>query len=354
MKTKFTDRQKQTKIFVLGATGFIGSALIKRLVTSGFTNVWAMYRSENKRAELFQGNHGSKITFLQGSASEIDLLKRGIKGAGIVVNAMGMPTDWGILRDFQLINVEIPQAVVRLLAGQKKTAQFIHISSASIFGFSSGEKTEASPLVKSDRFYTSSKVDFHHWLRQARNRPNPKITILSPSIVWGAGDQTFLPTFRDRLRKGQMLYWGRHKPLDFVHIDDLVDAILLCLFNERTYRQEYIINGPESFPLRNYVGKIAEYSKLAPPRLSLPFSMALLISRVMEGWARLINPFKPHYRPLLTQFQVYLLAEPLKLVIAHACEELGYRPRIDFSAGLHGLKDYIRKSKFAGLDGKYK
>jgi len=151
-----------------------------------------------------------------------------------------------------------------------------------------------------------------------------------------------------------MLYWGRHKPLDFVHIDDLVDAILLCLFNERTYRQEYIISGAEPFPLRDYVDKIAEYSKLPPPRLCLPFSAAFIAALIMEGWTRLINPFKPHYRPLLTQFQVYLLAEPLKLSIARPREELGYQSRIDFAAGLHGLKDYIHKSNFAGVDTKYK
>jgi len=356
MKIQFTSRQKKTKIFILGATGFIGSALIKRLVALGFTNIWAQYRNENKRAELYRGINTSAITFLRGEVSQIDMLQSGVKDADIVVNAMGMPTDWGILRDFRQINVEVPQTLVRLLAEREAPKHFIHISSASIYGFSNDVKTEASPLIKVDRFYTASKLVFHNWLRGLQNEPtpNPNITILSPSIVWGVGDQTFLPTFRDRLQTGQMLYWGTHKPLDFVHIDDLVDAILLCLFNERAHQREYIINGPDPFPLRNYIEKIAEYSELPPPKLRLPLSVALTVAWIMEAWVTLINLFLPRSRPLLTQFQVNLLAEPLNLSIERAHDELGYQPKIDFAAGLPGLEDYIRNSKLAGVDTKYK
>ena len=60
--------------------------------------------------------------------------------------------------------------------------------------------------------------------------------------------------------------WGLvNERIDFIHIDDLVDAFLLCFFNKRVHNKEFIINGSELFTFKEYMDKIAHYCELPPP-----------------------------------------------------------------------------------------
>ena len=91
--------QKEKKLFILGATGFIGFAVTRRLVDLGFKNIHCLYRKERKKDKLFQGMDASGITFLCGDVSQLDLLRKGVEGADIVVNASGLVTDWANRRE---------------------------------------------------------------------------------------------------------------------------------------------------------------------------------------------------------------------------------------------------------------
>lgn len=343
MTVNFTPTQKQSKIFILGATGFIGFALAKRLVELGFDQITCLCRSQEKARQLFSGLDTAAITFLYGDVSQPEVLKQGLDGAQIVVNASGSATDWGSHKDIWEVNVEAPKRIIQMIAESPDPAHYIQITSASVYGFSWQVKTESSPLVKSDPFYTASKVDLHDWLRkEMQKKGRVPFTTLAPSIVWGPGDRTYVPAIKQGLKTGKVLFITDALPVDFVHIDDLLDAILCCFFNERTYQQEYIISGPEQFPFYVYIQKIAEFCGLPLPKRRQSMDMLLGTASMMEATARIINLFKPGYVPKVTRLQVLLLSVPFTLSIDKATQELGYQPTIGFYDGIEGLRDYAR------------
>jgi nucleoside-diphosphate-sugar epimerase len=354
MNLAFDDKQKKAKIFILGATGFIGAAVVKRLLALGFANLHCLYRSDAKRELVFSGTDTSGVTFIKGDLSSREALEKGVAGAAVVFNASGNAADWGVWREFFEVNVRVPQAIVAMMEAARTPAQFIHITTAAVYGFSSREKTEESPAVKSDRFYTGSKSEIHVWLREKMKTgsASPAITVLSPSIVWGAGDQIYIPSIRDRLQTGQMPYLGKDQGMDFVHIDDLVDGILLCFFNPKAFNQEYILSGPEPFTFPEYIDAIAEYSNAPRPKIRLPYPVAYGAAFLMEGIARLVNTLHPRFRPILNRFQVFIFARPLHLSIAKAGEELGYRPVVTFAKGRAATGEYIARCPFRGLDAR--
>ena len=351
MVIEFTDSQKQKKIFTLGATGFIGFAVTKRLVEMGFGNIHCLYRSESKKDEWFQGIDISAITFLHGDAASLDVLRKGVVDASIVVNASGLATDWGIKQEVWEVNVDAPKAMVRMIEEMGTLTHYIQITSAAIYGFTKEVKTETSLLVKNDRFYTASKVEIHSWLREEIKRGHKfPITVLAPSITWGSGDQIYIPSFKERLKTRQLFFIGKGEVMDFVHIDDLVDGILRCFFNEQAYNKEYILSGNKPFTFHEYIEKIAEFSELPPPTLTVPVPIVMAVGFLMECLARLVNIFSPRFRPLITRLQVRMLSQPFRLSIAKARSELEYDPKIDFAKGIDGLREYVSQCSLSGID----
>jgi len=143
-----------------------------------------LYRSESKKDEWFRGIDTSAITFLHGDATQLDVLRKGVEGADIVVNASGLATDWGIKQEVWEVNVDAPKAMVRMIEEMGALTHYIQITSAGIYGFTKEVKTEDNPLVKNDRFYTASKVEIHSWLQEEIKRGHKfPITILAPSIT---------------------------------------------------------------------------------------------------------------------------------------------------------------------------
>lgn len=344
----FSESQKEAGIFIIGSTGFIGSTVVRRLVDLGFHNLRCLYRSEEKREKAFSGIDTSSITFLQGDVSQREILRQGIEGADVIFNASGIVRDWGDRGEFRLVNAEAPKAIVRMLEEIEARTHYIHITSAAVYGFSRDPreplKTESSPLVKSDRLYTASKVEIHSWLREQMRRGLPfPITILAPTIVWGPGDNVYLPLMVKLLREGKLLRFRDALPVDFIHIDDLVDAVLLCLFNEQAYNEEYILTGPEKFPFERYIEKVAEFVSLPPPKKEISVRRALMMAGVMECAARFVNLFRPGYRPLMTRLSVRLLTMPFHVSGAKAERELRFRPRISFDEGIETVREYVRR-----------
>jgi nucleoside-diphosphate-sugar epimerase len=131
MRLDFTDSQKASKVFVLGATGFIGSAVTKRLVELGFTNLYCLCRDEVKKGLLCSDLDASCLSFLDGDVSRRDVLREGIEGAAIVLNTSGAASDWGVKGEFWEVNVDAPKSIVGMIEEAGESTHYIHITSAS-------------------------------------------------------------------------------------------------------------------------------------------------------------------------------------------------------------------------------
>jgi nucleoside-diphosphate-sugar epimerase len=316
MELYFSPEQKQRKVFILGATGFIGAAVTKRLAALGFVNIHGLYRDADKLESAFPATDTSAITFLEGDMSALAILREGISDAHIVLNAAGVQGGEDT-NAYWLGNVTAPKAIVELMDESGAVAHYIHITSAQVFGFSADEKNETCPLVVSDPNYTGSKVEIHSWLRAEMRgqRPFP-ITVIAPSIVWGPGDRVYLPSIKQMLLAGQLGIFEGAEALDFVHIDDLVTAILLCFYNEASYNQEYIINGPAPISFEEYATAVARFLNVPPPTAIWPRSDT----------------------PGLVELTLSKLS---RVSIAKAKEELGYRPEVDLDTGIGTIEDYV-------------
>lgn len=343
MRIGFAPEFQRKKIFILGSTGFVGSALTKVLIQIGFNNLHCLYRNEFKKKQIFHELDTSCVSFLKGDIFDETTIRNGIKNADIVINTVGITSDWGSHAKFEQLNFEAVKKLATIIRDSDTRPHLIHLSAAMIYGFGKGYKSENYPLVASDPFFTASKVACHRWLRAEMQAGLPfPVTILAPAMVWGPGDQRIIPALIGLMEQKLMFYWGKSRAIDWVHIDDLVDAILLCFFNRNSYNQEFIINGPKPFPFRKYVRKVAEYAEMKVPTPGIPIFILMFLALIAESAARYMNRKNPEFRPFITRFRVTSFTRPLNLSIEKASHVLGYSPQMVFEYAIDSIKDYIQ------------
>lgn len=327
------------KIFIIGSTGFIGFALTKKLLSLGFKNIFCSYRYENKRDNLFKNIDLKNITFIKSDLNDFDSLKTGIVDASVIINTSGYVSDWGQKKDFVEVNVECINSILKTIKSKNQKSQYIHITSASIYGFGTGLKTEIDEFVKSDEFYTFTKVDAAFLLRMYIKILNDiPITVIAPTIVWGEGDQIYIPAIQQKLKQRMLCYISSVQKVNFVHIDDLVTGIIQTINNSKAYNQEFIMDGPSPFYWKNYIDKIAEFSNLLKPIITIPYIVMLIIAIIIERITKIINIYYPDIYPFITKLQVFMFSKPINVSSEKAKKEINYNPKIDFDSGIQLLK----------------
>lgn len=124
------------------------------------------------------------------------------------------------------INVEGTRNVVRA-AAEAGVAHVVHLSSAVVYGAHPDNDfplTEASPLrPNADFSYAEQKAEADRWLAGEDLAPMT-VTVLRPSIIAGRGVDNFISRLLESPRAAAVA--GHKPPLQFVHLDDVVSAIV--------------------------------------------------------------------------------------------------------------------------------
>ena len=116
---------------VLGATGFIGSAIVRHLVAQG-ADVLPL---SAPRVELSpQMNDGKQVAALAEGHPEAARLAEALSGVDVVINAAGMATPDGRASAALYGADSLLPAIVAAAAIRAKVGRFIHLSSAAVQG----------------------------------------------------------------------------------------------------------------------------------------------------------------------------------------------------------------------------
>lgn len=223
------------KLFLTGATGFLGRNVLLRALSQGY-EVFAPVRNPDKLAR--------QLRFEKQTAERIQVL------SPLPANWPKISPDFAILAggalfertrgDFFATNVDWTLAILRALPGRCRT---VVVSSQSAGGPTPAGKrarTEAdadAPIT----WYGESKLEMERSIRRHfRERP---ITILRPPMILGPRDSATLPLFRMATGRIRIKPGLRTKRYSFVGVDDLVAAIFLALEQGRGSESLYVASG---------------------------------------------------------------------------------------------------------------
>ena len=309
----------KTNILITGATGFIGSHLVKALLKSNLNvKVNALVRISSDIAKL---KSLGGINYLYGDLQDKASLKKAIKGIDVLFHLAGILGKHGLSESMcYAVNVEGTRNLLEVCAGNGQIRQFIYLSSAGVLGPNVENADEAYPFNPSN-IYEITKAEAEKIASYYYNKMKVPVTVLRPEFLYGPGDMHLLGLFKAIKKRMFFLIDGGQSFLHPTYIEDIIQALLTCCGNTATIGETYLIAGERSITVKEFTGLIAKYLGVKRINRSLSAKTAALIARVFEFSLPILN-----IDPPLTLSRVKFFAESRSYDTSKAKKSLGLKP----------------------------
>lgn len=315
------------KIFLTGASGFIGGELAKRLRTRH--EIIAMARDE-RAAEKIRQLH---ITPVLCNLSNVE--PHHLQNADIVVHSAAYAREWGDDETYYNTNVLGTERMLRA-AQSAGVARFIFLSSDAVI-FSGEDLLDVDETypraIDSPYPYSRTKAQAENAVLSA-NSPTFVTIALRPRLVWGPHDTTILPVIVQMIKDKKFMWIDGGKYLtSMTHVDNLIAAIELALTRGKG-GEAYFIADDERSNIKDFVTSYVQSQHITPPSRSLPkFLVRGLARLVAVSW----KIFHIKTKPPITPFAIDLMSANVTLNTDKAKKELGYHPVIHLDEGMAQL-----------------
>ncbi|MGE5175207.1 MAG: NAD-dependent epimerase/dehydratase family protein [Hyphomicrobiales bacterium] len=261
------DRPATPPVLVTGGNGFIGSRLILRLVSLG-----RPVRAIVRRAGTAAGHGSPLVEEIVGDFVLPEVAGPAARGVQYVVHAAA--TAGPDLEAVRRVNADGTRAMVEA-ARAAGVRRFVQISTVSVYAAAGLDRAdESTPVKTSGEPYGVTKAEGDRVVLDAIARGLPAV-ILRPGAVLGAHPtSTWAVRVPERIRSRDVkIRIDGGDTIPWVHVDDVVDAILLAMADDRAIGRIYtLVDGHVTW--RAYTDRVRSWFGTAPldvvPREEVP------------------------------------------------------------------------------------
>jgi dihydroflavonol-4-reductase len=311
---------------VTGATGFVGSAVVRQLLQSGHS-VRVLVRPNSNLGNL----QGLAVEMVRGDLTDQAALQRAVQGCRYVFHLAADYRLWVPKPAIMYENNITGTRNLMLVALKAGVERIVYTSSVATLGLPADGRPgdEDTPVTLDDMIghYKRSKFLAEAAVRELHREHNLPVVIVNPSTPVGPRDIKPTPTGRMIVEaaSGRMPAYV-DTGLNLVDVADVAQGHLLAL--ERGRLGERYVLGGEDLSLQQILAEIARLTDRPPPHISLPHQVVLPVAYLLEGWARLFDSGEP----LVTVVGVKLAKKHMYFSSEKARRELGYSPSPPFPA----------------------
>jgi nucleoside-diphosphate-sugar epimerase len=321
-------------VLVTGAAGFVGQALVRRLLAEGKHVRALVLPGDPLRVALEAlSTRFQDLRVIEADVTDYDAVASALADVTHVFHTAALVHAWASRQRFWHVNVRGTQNVARAALAQRAT-RLVTLSTSDVFGLPDGDRVfdETCPLREWGEPYADSKIAAERWLWAFHRETQLPMTVIYPGWVYGPGDRAFFPALATAIRRGEMFFWHRDTRLPWVYIDNLVDACVLASTHPDAVGEGYLIFDTLEGPtLQSVCARIADVTGVPRPTRYLPYAVvfgAAWLGQVAWRLARATHP-----PPLLT-VDVKAFGFQWRFCNRKAREQLGWSSRIGTDEGM--------------------
>ncbi|GJM26064.1 MAG: 3-beta hydroxysteroid dehydrogenase [Phycisphaerae bacterium] len=322
---------------VTGGGGFVGRAIVERLVARGMHVRTLSRRAYPELTEL-------GVQAVQGDIRDRRTVVDACHNCDVVFHVAAKAGAWGSFVDFYEPNVIGTENVI---AGCRKqrVPRLVFTSSPSVtFGGAdqTGVDESAEYPKRYASHYSATKAIAEQLVLRANDR-NLRTVALRPHLVWGPNDNHIVPRVVSQGKSGKLRIIGDgSQQVDVTYVDNAADAHLCAaaalLTNDAVGGKAYFISQGEPVNLWEIVNGILKAAGLDNVTKKVPTGVARFGAAVMEMAHKLL---RRKGEPRLTRFVVEQMSTSHYFNIDAARNDLGYAPKVSTEEGLVKLREWF-------------
>jgi 2-alkyl-3-oxoalkanoate reductase len=320
---------------VTGGSGFVGRHLVAALAAGGYQVV-----SVDVGVPVSRGPQAG-VSFVGADIRDVGAMSEVCAGASVVFhNASLVHTKRNREEEVWSVNLGGTEAVIAACRAAR-VPRLVYVSSASAVyeGRDIEHGDESLPYSSiSQAPYADSKIAAEKKVLAASGGGLAACAV-RPHVIFGPGDNRFLPAILARARAGRLNFSVglRPKLSDFTYVSNLIDALLLAAEGlapgGKAAGQAYFITNGEPYPFFAFVADVLASLGLPAMKGRVPFEVAYAVAAAAELWDTLKGGTL-HAEDGLTRFAVRYMCTHHYFSIAKAQRELGYRPAVSLAEGI--------------------
>lgn len=263
-----------TRVLITGATGFLGSALARRLAAEGH-QIRILRRADSNLAALAGVNYEESV----GDLCDPAAVARAVAGTDVVFHSAALIQYWDHRNALQrAINVDGTRHVVEACVAAR-VKRLIHVSSVAAVGYSCGDEpideTAEYNLTPFRLNYADTKHEAECIVHEAVRR-GLNAVIINPGTIYGPGDRR-----RARYVRGLSGPFSSPGGMAVVDVDDVVEGAIRAWQRGKTGERYLLTAG--NFLYREIGRMFAAHLHRRGPRLVIP-------GWAIKGLAAILSP----------------------------------------------------------------
>jgi nucleoside-diphosphate-sugar epimerase len=318
---------------VTGGGGFLGGAIVRRLVARG-----------DCVASLARGHYPELdalgVVQHRGDVADADAVRNAVAGCEVVFHVAAKAGIWGRYDEYHRANVVGTRHVLDACR-RHGVRRLVHTSSPSVVfnGRDMEGVNESVPYPRHfEAHYPRTKAEAEK-LVLAANGPDLATVALRPHLIWGPGDNHLIPRLIERARTGRLWRIGASsKKIDTIYIDNAADAHLRAAerlaVGSPVAGKAYFLSQGEPVPTWEFVNRVLQAAGVPPVTRGVPLWVAYTAGALLEAWYGLL---RMRSEPPMTRFLARELATSHWFDISAARRDLGYEPKVSIDEGLRRL-----------------
>ena len=323
------------KTLVTGATGFIGTHLVKALVEKGIdVRCLARKASNTKNIEVFN------VEIFYGDLLDEQSLEKALEEIEVIYHLAGEVFSSQKRRYYQ-VNLG---GLNNLLAACLKNPvrKIIHFSSIASVGPNPTRKTPVSEVTACQPIvpYGVSKLRGEYAIKHFSKEYGLPTVIIRPPVVYGPGvsKSSRVLTFLNLINKGLFRVVGDGENLiSLCYIDNLIHGVLLAEAAKNAEGETYFIADERPYTINEIVEAIAREEGKKLPKNHLPIWVAEILSIGLMVPSKVFGFTSPLSRDTMKQLKYSWFAD-----ISKAKKDLGYKPIVNFKDGIRATVNWFQ------------